>query len=88
MLTWFKLTWLSVYMEALGHHEKETILQKYPISIMYNIYRCYPPGAIIISVYEADTLTQTVNISANAVARALDRGTKKYSLKPHSLNCD
>lgn len=75
MLTWFKLTWLSVYMEELGPHAKETMLEGCLISIMY-IYWCFPPGTIIISVYDVSVLTQTVNISANVVARVLDRGTK------------
>lgn len=75
MLTWFKLTWLSVYMEELGPHEKETMLEGCLISIMY-IYWCCPPGTLIISVYDVSMLTQTVNISANVAARVLDRGTK------------
>ena len=28
MLSWFKLTWLSLYMEELGPHEKETFFPR------------------------------------------------------------
>lgn len=35
MLSWFTFTWLSLCMEQLGPHEKETFLQGYMLSSVY-----------------------------------------------------
>lgn len=63
-------------MEEIGPHEQKTVLQGYTLSSMY-IFVLYS-RQIIISMYEAGMLNQTINIIASVVAKTLNREQKIF----------